>query len=872
MPSADRSRSSAYLLVVALVALGGFTLTWSLWREAGAQEEFRRDAEFERQVTARHALIRETLSGYEDSLLALKLLLTYHREISRPEFADAVDQQRARHPGFLGVQWAPAVTAAERVSWETAHTAEIPGGIRERVRGGRDAPAIARDLYYPIKFAEPLEANRHVLGSDAASSPLRADIERTQSSPTCIISGLLKLVYESGPNDGVIMMCAVPPTANRPATGPGGAGVLLGVFRVADLLTQPWDRFPGRPLDVLFLDESATRPDRRVLYSRIAAGGSAPTETQFRTGLHREIILPLGGRTWRLLYRPTNGPGSPETSTLPVIVLFSGLVITTLGSAFLASRLRRVELVEQAVDERTAELSESRRQLSSLMHSLPGMAFRGHYQESFTVLYASEGATSLTGWSPEEFVAGRVRFHDVVHPDDLGPVREATLVALRKQKDFAQEFRIRTRCGSEKWVQSGGRGVYDRAGKLTMIEGLVIDITAKRLAEQERLTMERRLLEGQKLESLGLLAGGIAHDFNNLLAIIIGNSSLLRLEPARTTETEAKFTALETAAQRASDLCIQMLAYAGKGRFVIEPADLTALVESLVPLFHVSIARQADLNLSLARDLPAVRADTTQLRQIMMNLVLNAADAIGGRGGQISVTTGVMSVDSTFLAACATGCELPPGDFVFLEVRDNGCGMPPAVRAKIFDPFFTTKFTGRGLGLAATLGIVRGHHGALHVETTLGTGSTFRLLLPAEPGVIVAKPQPKPVPSSWKFTGRALVIDDDEPVRIVAAGMLKSVGASVHACHDGQSGIEAFRASPSEFDVVLLDLLMPGLSGEDTLKVLRTIRPDIRVLIISGVSEMDVMQRLAGDRGPFLFLRKPFNRGALVSALRELLG
>jgi CheY-like chemotaxis protein len=138
--------------------------------------------------------------------------------------------------------------------------------------------------------------------------------------------------------------------------------------------------------------------------------------------------------------------------------------------------------------------------------------------------------------------------------------------------------------------------------------------------------------------------------------------------------------------------------------------------------------------------------------------------------------------------------------------------------------------------------------------------------------VIVAKPQPKPVPSSWKFTGRALVIDDDEPVRIVAAGMLKSVGASVHACHDGQSGIEAFRASPSEFDVVLLDLLMPGLSGEDTLKVLRTIRPDIRVLIISGFSEMDVMQRLAGDRGPFLFLRKPFNRGALVAALRELIG
>ena len=872
MSPADRSRSRTHLFVVAFVASAGLVLTWWLWREAGVREDFRRDAEFDRQVTARHALIRETLSGYENGLIALRLLLSYHPTINRREFADAVQQQLARHPGFLGVQWAPAVTAADRPAWEKAHAAAIPGGIRERVRGGADAPAAARDLYFPITFAEPLATNRNVLGSDAAASPLRADITRAQTSPTCVISGRLKLVYESGPNDGVVMLCGVSPPALAPQQPAANVGVLLGVFRVADLLAQPWNRAPGRRLDVLFLDESAIQPDRRLLFSHQASGDPPPTEAEFRLRLHRDIPFQIAGRHWRILYRPAGDDAASESSALPRIVLISGLVITTLGTGFLGSRLRHTREVEQAVRERTAELSESRRQLSSLMHSLPGMAYRGHYEAAFTVRYASEGATDLTGWRPEEFVSGAVRFRDIVHPDDLVAVRETTHVALRERADFHHEFRIHTRDGREKWVRSGGRGVYATDGQLTMIEGLVIDITAQRLAEQERLTLERRLLDGQKLESLGLLAGGIAHDFNNLLAIIIGNSSLLRLEPGRTAETEAKFTALETAAQRASDLCIQMLAYAGKGRFVVQPADLTALVETLVPLFEVSIARQAHLHLALARDLPAVRADTTQLRQIMMNLVLNAADAIGDRGGQIALTTGVMHADAAFLAACATGGDLPPGEFVFLEVRDSGCGMPPAVRARIFDPFFTTKFTGRGLGLAATLGIVRGHHGALHVETAVGTGSTFRLLLPAEPGVTVAKPPPTPAPSSWKFTGRALVIDDDEPVRLVATGLLQSVGASVHSAPDGRAGIEAFRANPAAFDVVLLDLLMPGLSGEETLKILRTIRPDVRVLIISGFSETDVMQHLAGDRGPFLFLRKPFNRGALVVALRELLG
>ncbi|MBI5771272.1 MAG: CHASE domain-containing protein [Verrucomicrobia bacterium] len=873
MPPAGSFRSPARLPIVVLVALCGLALTAWMWREARTRETQSLEAEFERQVNARHALVRETLGGYEDCLLALKLLLTYGETVDREEFAAAAQQQLSRHPGFLGVQWAPAVSALQRAGWENAHKTDVPAGIRERTRSGGDVPVGERDLYYPILFAEPLQANRHVIGSDAAASPIRADIARARTTGACVVSGLLKLVYESGPNDGIIMICPVTAAPSGPGRRSDGDGVLLGVFRVADLLMQPWNRAPGRWLDVMFIDDSSTRADRRILYTYVVNGGPAPTEQEFRRGQLRELPLQISGRNWRILYRPVSAPGSSETAVHPYVILVAGVLITTLGTGFLASRLRRTELIQREVRERTAELSESRRRLSSLMHALPGMAFQCRYEgQALTVLYASEGATALTGWTPDEFVSGQAQFREVVHPDDLARVREHTVAALRSRTDFEQEFRIRTRDAREKWVLSRGRGAGDSARGPGVFEGLVIDITAQKHAERERLNLERRLLEGQKLESLGLLAGGIAHDFNNLLATVIGNSNLLRLDPAQSEAAGQKLDAIETAAQRASDLCRQMLAYAGKGRFIVEPTDLSSLVETLVPLLDVSVAKQAHLRLTLARGLPPVRADATQLRQIAMNLVLNAADAIGDRGGEIAISTGVMRVDPQMLRACQVGSDLPPGDFAFLEVRDNGCGMPPEVLARIFDPFYTTKFAGRGLGLAAVLGIVRGHGGALFVQSAVDHGALFRLLLPAAGGATVAKAPVAAPPSDWKFTGRALVIDDDEPVRIVAAGMLKSIGASVQTVVDGQSGIEAFRANSAGFDVVLLDLLMPGLSGEETLKVLRSIRPDTRVLIISGFSEADVMQRLADDTGPFLFLHKPFTRAALIAALRQLLG
>jgi PAS domain S-box-containing protein len=629
----------------------------------------------------------------------------------------------------------------------------------------------------------------------------------------------------------------------------------------------------GIGVDVLFLDRSATAEPFLHYHPSdpLAAGSRPPTTADFEAGAHTVVTIDRAGRKWELWFRPAAS----------WLAAYSTYRSWFFGSVFLAASLavglylrsvqRRAILIERRVAERTAELMESQRTLDNFLHALPGMAYRGTYDDQFDITFVSEGALALTGCPPEEFLSGRAHIRDFIHPDDLARVRAATMAGLASRSEIEVEYRIRARDGVEKWVLSRGRGVFD-GGRTPEFEGLAIDITAQKKAEQEGLALERKLLEGQKLESLGLLAGGVAHDFNNLLTGALGNASLARLALPPGSPVEPQLRAIEHAALRAAELCRQMLAYAGKGRFVVESLDLTLLVEGLLPLLHTSIALRAELRLVVARDLPSVMADATQLRQIVMNLVLNAADAIGDKGGVITITTGVMRANAAYLAAGVAGRDLQPGDYVFLEVGDTGAGMAPEVMARIFDPFFTTKFAGRGLGLAATLGIVRGHHGALHVASAAGSGSRFRLLLPPTRERGAMPTALAPADAGWRHAGHVLVIDDDEAVRHVTAEMLKTLGLTPRVCADGPAGLAAFREDPTHYEVVLLDLLMPAMSGEETLSILRAIRPDVRVLLMSGYSEGDLLRRLHNDASPLAFLAKPFLREALVEKLRAMLG
>jgi signal transduction histidine kinase len=380
---------------------------------------------------------------------------------------------------------------------------------------------------------------------------------------------------------------------------------------------------------------------------------------------------------------------------------------------------------------------------------------------------------------------------------------------------------------------------------------------------------QAQLRQAQKLESLGVLAGGIAHDFNNILTGILGNASLAsEILPA----DHPAYHLLEdviTSSERAAALTTQMLAYAGKGRFQVQPLDLSELVRNMGDFFRASVPKWIELDVHLESALPSIEADSSQIEQIVMNLVINAAEAIPeGRHGRVQVRTGRHELGPQSTTGFA-GEPLPPGTYATLQVRDNGTGMDDETLARIFDPFFTTKFLGRGLGLAAVQGIVREHGGALTVESTHGKGTTFTIFFPVSQAKVARNSEKGGAPV---HPGRAsiLVVDDEEVVRRTAASMLEQHGYSVVTAENGRAAVDLFRELDGRVDVVLLDMTMPVMDGEQTLRELKAVRPDIPVILSSGYNEAEVVRRFAG--GEFAgFIQKPYTSSRLREKIRRIL-
>jgi PAS domain S-box-containing protein len=405
--------------------------------------------------------------------------------------------------------------------------------------------------------------------------------------------------------------------------------------------------------------------------------------------------------------------------------------------------------------------------------------------------------------------------------------------------------------------------------KKRLITLILRDSSERRRAEEERLKFLSQIQQTQKLESLGVLAGGIAHDFNNLLMAVLGHADLALDALPASSQAREDLAEIRQAAQRATELCKQMLAYSGKGRFVIQPVEMQKVVEDMLNMLRVSISKNAILKLNFAPNLPCVDADASQLRQVVMNLVVNASEAIGERSGVITLSTGAMDCDRPYLSEAWLDEQLPEGMYVFLEVADTGVGMDPDTRSRIFDPFFTTKFTGRGLGLAAVLGIVRGHRGTIKVYTELGRGTTFKVLLPAIQRT-EARETTSAVRGIYEGKGTVLLVDDDESVRAVGRKMLERIGFSVVTAADGAEAIARFRERRDEITCAIVDLTMPHVDGAETFRELRRMRPNIRVILSSGYNEQDVTQRFVGT-GLAGFIQKPYQLSTLVAVLKEVL-
>ncbi len=389
-------------------------------------------------------------------------------------------------------------------------------------------------------------------------------------------------------------------------------------------------------------------------------------------------------------------------------------------------------------------------------------------------------------------------------------------------------------------------------------------------AKETNDALEAQIGNAQKLESLGILAGGVAHDFNNLLVSILGNAGLALQDLPQASPSRKSIHEIEIAARRAGELSNQMLAYSGRGKFIIQSFRLQDLVEEMTQLLESSMSKKAQLERDFEPGLPPISGDVTQIRQVVMNLITNASDALGNDPGTIRISARRVQADAAYLADAYLDAELGVGEYVCFEVADNGCGMDADTQERLFDPFFTTKFTGRGLGMAAVLGIVRGHHGAIKVFSEPGLGTTFKLLFKACDQPAVPITLSTDVPEQWRGAGLVLIVDDEFSVRDLAARMLERVGFEILHASDGEEAVEVFRQRSSEITAVLLDMTMPKMNGDEAFMEIRKIQPAVPVLLMSGHDEEDT-KRTLNDCLPSGFVRKPFGPDDLVNSLRVVL-
>ncbi len=490
--------------------------------------------------------------------------------------------------------------------------------------------------------------------------------------------------------------------------------------------------------------------------------------------------------------------------------------------------------------------------------------FLRHAASLVRIVDVNRAAVRMAGVSDKSVLLGTL---DRIFGRQTDLLRDELVAIFQGRSFFEAEATNRTRRGER--VDTQVTLVIPARGEA--LENLLVctvDVTARKRAEQERTALEAQVRRTERLQSLGVLAGGLAHDFNNLLGVILGNSRLLQEQLPPGSVLADKVREIRSAAEHAAGLTEQMLATSGRGPRVRELVDLSALVEGLLDLCRSALPEGAELRSELSRELPPVEGDPVQLRQVLHNLVANAGEALEGRAGSVTLRSTRAQADAGTLAGLVGGEELEPGEYVVLEVADTGVGMDARTQARIFEPFYSTKFAGRGLGLAAVLGLVRGHRGALRVESAPGRGTTIAVWLPRASDTRASRDAP--AAADEPCGGRILVVDDDEPMLRLTELFLLDAGFEVTTALGGRAALDRLGSGIGRFDGVVLDLAMPDVGGELVLEAIRAAQPGLPVVVVSGYAQEAARHPLMRSPGT-RFLHKPYEPEDLVGQVRAAL-
>ncbi|MCS5638413.1 MAG: response regulator, partial [Myxococcota bacterium] len=639
-------------------------------------------------------------------------------------------------------------------------------------------------------------------------------------------------------------------------------------------------------LDSLLSNIFVTEPDGFHVEISDASGpiwasvGEVPPSGSSRTGTSSTMNM-----SWNIEVSPGKAVVSTYLTWLPEAIGLGGAFVGLLTglALFMGVDSRRkarwlelgnARLREEMLLRDRAERSriDTEDEMIRILNSLPVHVWSAKVtrEGNFEMRRMSTVMAQISGRPVDFFDGTPETWLKTTHPDDQERLKRIVLdVTSGKTPGLDYEYRIVRPDGTIRHMSDSIRVTKIDEG--LRLDGMARDVTQLVEAEKEHAQLEARFQQAQKMDSLGVLAGGVAHDFNNLLVAMLGHARLAEDDLPEDSPIRSNLQSVIKAARRAGELCEQMLTYAGKVPIVTEPIELESIVEEMGELLRASIPASTFIRYGFDKEVPCLQGDPSQIRQVALNLITNASEAIGSEGGEISLMVQVQDCGVEDLSSMDFGEELRPGAYAVLIVSDTGLGMDEATQEKIFEPFYSTKFAGRGLGLAAVVGIVRGHGGAIRIESEPGQGTSIAVFFPAatEPEAPRRAVESRHTNVSWRGKGKVLLAEDEEAARDFAHICLERAGAQVVDATDGLEAVALFQAQPDEFSCVLLDLTMPNLDGVETYSRLKAIRPDVPVILCSGYPKKAATERFS-EMGLAGFLKKPYEPEELLACLDRI--
>ncbi|WP_005036820.1 CHASE domain-containing protein [Holophaga foetida] len=844
-------------LALWVLCLGGM-LTLVAVLIVGSAQLHRGRTRFEMASRDAEEHLRDRLRLCEDLLLAVQGHIQASGGVNRYSFRVFLESMeiKSRFPGLLGVAYgvplAPAGAEAVQRRLQMEHGRS---DLRIHPGTGYGDDAI-------VLFEEPELPNIRALGFNSASAPdQRVSLLAARDSGQIRASAPMALAQAPERGPGLILRLGVYRGGRVPdaveARRLAFAGYANGIFLLDDLTR---DSMQGLPRGIQLRIADATDPSSPMAVSQGGAPGSDPWWSLVSPPLPRlRRSFGIGGRVWELDFAASPAFFEAGEVGLPWFVGLAGLQATLLLAALVHAMARTGRQARALADRMTRELHQSESRLRAIAQVLPDVILvvddEGCYREVLT------GDPSLLA-APVESLLGH-NISEALPPELSREVLEVIRRTLALQQLQDVEYSLETPLGHRRFDA--------RVAPLDLtIEGRPCVLWAARDITEHR-AQEESLRQAQRLEGLGVLAGGIAHDFNNLLAAIMGYVNLSRIALEGGGDPARHLAKAEASIERAADLARQLLAYSGRASFRLESMDLNAKVLEMNELLAVSRSKKVSLELRLAPSLPFIEGDPVQLQQVVMNLVTNAGESFGDDPGRVAVRTGTSELDAIALKHRFAGQSLQPGCFVFLEVEDEGCGMGPELLERIFDPFFTTKPAGRGLGLSAIRGILRTHRAGIEIVSQPGEGTTIGVYFPAAQDALLPGTVSAAVTSTVPLTGLLLLAEDEPALRETAQQMLERLGMEVLVAADGEEAWSLFQAHREQVSIALLDLTMPRRSGVEVYGLIRSVAPDLPVIICSGFSR-EAMPELKDASERRVFLAKPYTFEQLEQALRKVLG